>query len=99
MADDAALYGIIVGFLDIRQSLAQLFRGNVAQNDGHSAGAKPLRYAAAHHTGADHRRVRDFFRGSFCTPFLVLLRQEKVADQILRRIALAQLNNRFQLRC
>ena len=56
-----------------------------------------MRDARAHYARADHRRVRDFLRRFFELPFAVFLRQEKIADQILRRLGLAELDDGIEL--
>ena len=57
-----------------------------------------MRDAAAHYACADYRRVRNFFRHLFRAAPFVLLRQEKIADQVLRRVGLAEFGDGVELR-
>src|SRR4029077_20275956 len=86
-----------VSFLDVGETTRQFFRSHVAQNYRNSAPAEPLRDTAAHYARADHRCVGNFLRRLLRAAAFVLFRQEKIADQILRRIGLAEFDDGIEL--
>src|SRR4029077_16607450 len=94
---DSTLDGLGIRFLDLGETVRQFFRSHVAQNYRNSARAEPLRDAAAHYPRADHRRVRNFLRRWLRAAAFVFLRQEKIADQILRRVGLTEFDDGIEL--
>ncbi len=57
-----------------------------------------MRDTRTHYAGADHGGVHDFFRRRFRSSFFVFFREEKIADQILRRFGFSKIDNRVQLK-
>ena len=81
-----------------RQTAVDLFSCDVAQDYGDATGAEPLRDTRAHHASADHSGVYDSFRcRSRRGAFLVFFRQEKIPNQVLRRLRFAEIDNYIQL--